>query len=70
MTARCRPPFPTTTRMTATLEARTTALTEEAVAPPVRGLGPEGKDRFQEGRSEVTESTFFFFSQLIFVATV
>lgn len=34
-------------------------------------LGPEGKDRFQEGRSEVTKQMFFgFFSQLIFVATV
>lgn len=48
-TARCRPPSPTTTRTTATPEARTTAPTEEAAAPPVRGPGPGGTERFQAG---------------------
>lgn len=49
-TAPCRPPSPTTTRTTATPEARTTAPTGEAAAPPVRGPRPGGTERFQAGR--------------------
>lgn len=43
VTVLCQPPSPTTRPMTATLGAPITALTEAAVAPPVRGLGHEGK---------------------------
>lgn len=39
VTALCQPPSPTTRPMTATLEAPTTAQTEAAVVPLVRGLG-------------------------------
>lgn len=40
VTALCQPLSPTTRPMTATLEAPTTAPTEAAVVPLVRGLGP------------------------------